>query len=403
MMKKISIIVLLLSTLFLAGCGKTGQDMSFQDAYKKIVSYTAKNITTTTSSDETKAVHDETVVDFSLHANAWFAASGTLKSIGDYTINQSWSAVIMWLSIDSQAYEPSFWSDVKITWDIQFVENSWVTYGKINWFSLTPEKETGNVEWWVINALIKTISNKRITLSEWAEKISLIPYRKNITELMRQLNIWWSQNILFKEVWKTTIDWYTAYKIWWNKDGVKSFIQYILKDAKNIWVPIIFDWATIDEAIQGIMNSPIEWYMIIKSSNDIILRIDSITTQDSWILWVTYSKDWVEAVLKNNDNTIIATWDIRPKNTELFFNLAIPSNNVYIWWQTEKNQEVVRLQFKNSEFVLNAIIWGTSKTIDLFSPIVVTWSTPLSQIIQWFNLLQWNEQSSNSEWVSDIK
>jgi hypothetical protein len=44
--------------------------MSFQDAYKKIISYTDKNISVHNGFDETKAVHDETIVDFSLHANA---------------------------------------------------------------------------------------------------------------------------------------------------------------------------------------------------------------------------------------------------------------------------------------------------------------------------------------------
>ncbi len=394
-MKKISIITLLCSTLFLAWCGKSGQDMSFQDAYWVLKSHNIFANKQYDTPDTTKALHDETTIDFSLHANQWFVATGTLRSSWDYNLpDQKWW-VNMYLMVDSEAYEPSFWSNVALTWVIQFVENSWKIYGRINWFSLTPEKEAGNVEWGVINALINTISKKWITLSEWWEKTALVPYRKNIIEFFHQFNLWRNKHSLFKEIGKTKIDWYTAYKIWWDEEWVKSFVQYILQDAKNIWTPIAFDWSTMDEAIQWIISSPIEWYIIIKASNHVILRIDSISTKDSGILWFVYSKDWLLLTLKDTDNTIVATWDVTLKDKELVFNLSVPSNNIFIAWFTQNNQSTASITFKNTEFVLNTTIWGITNAIENFLPSVVTWSIPLAQILEWFSILQWNDEWDN--------
>lgn len=395
-MKKISILTLLVSTLFLAGCGKSGQDMSFQDAYNVLKSHNIFANKQYETPDTTKVLHDETTIDFALHANEWFIATGTLTSAWDYDLpNANWW-VNMNLMVDSEAYEPSFGSNVRLTWDIQFVENTWVIYGKINWFSLSPEKESWNVEWWVISALVNTISKKWIMLSEGSEKASLVPYRKNIIEFFHQFNLWRNKHSLFKEVWKTQIDWYTAYKIWWDEEWVKAFVQYILQDAKNIWTPIAFDGSTMDEAIQWIISSPIEWYLIIKSTNHVILRIDSVSTKDSWTVWFTYSKDGLFLTVKDTDNTLIATWDVTLKDNELVFNLAVPSSNIYIVWNTSNNQSIAHVTLKNSEFILSTTIKGITQAIEKFVPAVVTWSTPLTQILKWFSILQWNE-----EWVEN--
>lgn len=387
-MKKISVLTLFVATLFLAWCGKSGQDMSFQDAYNVLKSHNIFASKQYETPDMNKVLHDETVIDFSLHATAWFVATWTLVSSWEYNLPGANWWVNMNLMVDSYAYEPSFWSNVKMTGDIQFVENSWMIYGKINWFYLSPEKEAGNVEWWVINALINTISKKRILLSEWDQKASLVPYRKNIIEFLHQFNLWRNKISLFKEIGKTKIDWYAAYKIWWDEEWVKAFVIHILQDAKNIWTPIAFDGSTMDEAIQWIINSPIEWYLIIKSKDHVILRIDSVSTQDSGTIWFEYSKDWLFLTIKDTDNTIIATWDVIRKNQELVFNLAVPNNNVYIAWYTENNQNSASVTLKNPEFILYTTIKGITKAIDSFTPEVITWSISLKQILQWFSMLQ---------------
>ncbi len=393
-MKKISILALLASTLFLAGCGKNGQDMSFQDAYNVLKSHNIFATKDYQTPDTTKVLHDETIIDFSLHANEWFVATGTLISSWDYNLPDKNWWVNMNLMVNSEAYEPSFWSNIRLTWDIQFVENSWTIYGNIHWFSLTPERESWNVEWGVISALVNTISKKWIMLSVWTEKASLVPYRKNIIEFFHQFNLWRNKHSLFKEVGKTEIDGYTAYKIWWDEEGVKSFVQYILQDAKNIWTPIAFDGSTMDEAIQWIISSPIEWYLIIKSTNNVILRIDSVSTKDSGTVWFVYSRDGLFLTVKDTDNTLIATWDVTLQDKELVFNLSVPSNNIYIAWYTTNNQSIAKVTLKNNEFILGTTIKWITKAIEKFVPAVVTWSIPLTQIMQWFSILQWND-----EWV----
>lgn len=389
-MKKISLFTLFVSTIFLAWCWKTGQDMSFQDAYNALKSHNIFATKAYETPDTTKVLHDETNIDFALHANEWFVATGTIISVWDYNLPDANWWVNMNLSINSEAYEPSFWSNIRLTWDIQFVENSWSIYGKINWFSLTPEKDSWNVEWGVISALVNTISKKWIMLSSWTEKASLVPYRKNIIEFFHQFNLWRNKHSLFKEVWKTTIDWYTAYKIWWDEEGVKAFVQYILEDAKNIWAPVTFDGATMDEAIQWIISSPIEWYLIVKSANHVILRIDSVSTQ-SWIVWFTYSKDWLLLTVKDLDNMLIATWDVTLQDKELVFNLSAPSSNIFIVWHTENNQSTAVVSLKNNEFLISTVIKGMTKAIETFTPTIVTGSMPLTQILQWFSMLQWDE------------
>lgn len=66
-MKKIFIIAVLSSSVFLAGCGKTGQDMTFQQAYDVLKQ---QNIFTKDypAVDTTKILQDNTHIDFSLAA-----------------------------------------------------------------------------------------------------------------------------------------------------------------------------------------------------------------------------------------------------------------------------------------------------------------------------------------------
>ncbi len=295
--KKIWVLVLLCSTIILAGCGKTGQDMSFQDTYNVLKSHNIFAGKAYNTPDTSKVLQDETTIDFAINANEWFNATGTLVSKWLYNLPAHWVNMSIW--IDAIAFEPSFGTNIILSGELQFVENSGKIYWSINNFNVSPEKESWNVEWGVINALVNTISKKWIMISQTWEVSSLVPYRTNIVEFFHQLNKWRWEYSLFKEIWKTTIDGYTAYKIGWDELWVKSFVQHILQDAKNIGAPVTFDWATMDEVIQGIIASPLEWYMIIKSKDHIILRIDSISTQDSWKLAFIYDKNGIQITIKD--------------------------------------------------------------------------------------------------------
>lgn len=392
--KKIWVFVVLCSTIILAWCGKSGQDMSFQDAYSTLKSHNIFADKVYNTPDITKVLRDETIIDFMLNAQEWFSATWVLVSKWLYNLPADGVDMNMW--IDAVAFEPSFGTNIVLSWELQFVENSGKVYGSINHFNVSPEKESGNVEWGVVNALVNTISKKWILLTETWDNASLVPYRANIVEFFHQLNKWRWEFSLFKEIGKTSIDWYTAYKIWRDEDWIKAFAQHILQDAKNIGTPVTFDWATMDEVIQGIVSSPLEWYMIIKAKDHIVLRIDSISTQDSWKLGFVYDKNGIELTVKDNNNAIIATGNVEKQKKELAFWLHIPWNNISIEGQTIDNQWKAKVILTNSQFVLTMMIHGTTSTSDAFTAVQIQESTPLSQIIEWFSLI-WQGMMQNSQ------
>jgi hypothetical protein len=394
--KKISVIALIGSTLIFAGCGKSGQDMTFQETYATLKSHNIFGGKEYKTPDITKVLHDETVIDFSLSAKEGFSATGKLISKWSYNLPGDW--VDMKMSMEAIAFEPSFGSNMLFSGEVQFAENSGKIYWSLNSFNISPEREAGNVEWWVINALANTISKKWIDLSWSGNSASLVPYRANIVEFFHQFNRWRWAYSLFKEAGTTTIDGYAAYKIAWDEEWIKKFVEHILKDAKNIWAPVTFDGSTMDQVIQGIVASPIEWYMIIKSRDHVILRIDSITTQDSGKLSFIYDKNWLELTVKDNENIVIATGSVGLHKRELHFGLTLPGSNVDIQWQTLLKQWKAKVTLTNPEFILTTLIGGETKTADVFTAVQIQESIPLTQIIEWFSLIgqgmMWEETTS---------
>ncbi len=383
-MKKIFIIAVLSSSVFLAGCGKTGQDMTFQQAYDVLKQ---QNIFTKDypAVDTTKILQDNTHIDFSLAATGWFAATGTVILSWVYNLPSGW--VELDLDLEAKAFEPSFGGNITLSWALHFVENSKKVYGMIKTFGLQPELSQGNVEGWVINALVNTISKKWITLSDDAQTATITPYRKNITEFLRQLHSSWNEYTFFKETGKTTIDWYTAYALWWDTEGIKWFMKHILNDARNIWNPVNFDSKTLDDVLQGIIASPLEGFLIIKSDKHVVLRIDAVKTKDSGTFSFVYDQNGLSMQVKDTDNTIITTANIQKKDKELAFDVNIPNNSVAVQWYTQDDQEELYMTITNKEFVLRAIVWGNSAITDTFTPTTVSWSTPLSQIVEGFTML----------------
>jgi hypothetical protein len=383
-MKKILLISLLCSSVLLAGCGKSGQDMTFQQAYDVLKT---QNIFTKEypAVDTNKPLQDNTHIDFSLAATGWFSATWTVILSWVYNLPSGWAELDV--DLEAKAFEPSFGGNITLSWAVHLVENSKKIYGMIKAFGLKPELSQWNVEWWVINALINTISKKRITLSAEEQTATITPYRKNVTEFFRQLHSSRNEYNFFKETEKTTIDGYTAYKLWWDTEWIKWFMKRILNDARNLWNPVTFDSKTLDDILQWIIDSPLEGYLIIKSKDHVVVRLDTIKTKDSGIFSFTYDKDWLSMQVKDNDNNIVTTANIQKKDKELAFEINIPNNNVAVQWYTQDEQEELYMTVTNKEFVLRTIIWWTSTATPLFTPTTITWSTPLSQIVEWFSIL----------------
>lgn len=385
--KKLCVISLILSSVFLAWCGKTWQDMSFDDTYKTLKSHNIFAGREYTTPDLTKILNDTTYINFGLRTAQWFSATWVITSKWTYNFpSPSWWA-IMNVYVDAVAFEPSFWTSLNLSGWLQFIENSKQVFWIINFFKISPERAEWNVEWWVLSALVNTISNKWIQLTTPWDEWTIVPYRKNMIEFLHQFNIWWNKYNLFKEVWKTSIDGYSAYKIWWDEAGVREFVQHILQDAKNIGTPVTFDGATMDEVINGIVSSPLEWYMIIKSSNHIVLRIDSIATADSWNLGFEYDKNWMTLSIKDTTNTSIGKGTVTVEKNELRFGLSVPSSKTEITWETKNNQQIVIVNIVNPQINLTLSIEGKTWIADSYTPLDPIWAIPISQIIAWFNMI----------------
>lgn len=349
--------------------------------------------------DQTKPLHDTTYVKFNLSSKWWFISTGVLMGSGVYNISSPSGWVDMHVTVDATAFEPSFGSGVLLSWDIHFSEQNKKLFGNIERFSLQPDSSEGNIEWGIISAMIWTVSQRWIELTDESQASTLIPYRKNMTEFLRQLHIGWKDNTVLKETGKTKVDGYTAYTVWWNEDGLRKFVEHILKDAKNIWSPVSFSGQTIDEAIKWIIDSPVQWHLIIYGKDNVELRIDSITTKDSGVLSFIYNNKWIIMTVKDNNEKTVGTLEVKKKKNELEFALRIPNNNITVQWKTENNQETLYLSLITSDITLHTIVTGISRAVNEYVPAIISGSTSIKQILEWFAALGiwWWTTLSDSE------
>ena len=91
-----------------------------------------------------------------------------------------------------------------------------------------------------------------------------------------------------------------------------------------------FDSKTLDDVLQGIIASPLEGFLIIKSDKHVVLRIDAVKTKDSGTFSFVYDQNGLSMQVKDTDNTVITTASIQKKDKELAFEVNIPNNSVAV-------------------------------------------------------------------------
>ncbi|MBP6085886.1 hypothetical protein KA478_01570 [Patescibacteria group bacterium] len=91
-----------------------------------------------------------------------------------------------------------------------------------------------------------------------------------------------------------------------------------------------FDSKTLDDVLQGIIASPLEGFLIIKSDKHVVLRIDAVKTKDSGTFSFIYDQNGLSMQVKDTDNTVITTASIQKKDKELAFEVNIPNNSVAV-------------------------------------------------------------------------
>ncbi len=386
-MKKIALLLGIASMVFLAWCGKTWQDMSFEDAYKTLKSHNIFNEKQFSPTDPTLALYDETTIKFNLFWSEWFSATGDLFATGVFNPpDKIWGSEIH-IALDVLWFEPWFWGNVSLTSHIQLVEQDSSIYWLIHSFWILTANEKPNIEGGMINAIVNTIAKQRIQLNTPWEKTSLLPYRRNIITFFHQLNRWWNANTIFKASEKTKIDWFVAYKLEWDEEGIKKFVDSIAGDAKKTWTPITLDGKTLDEAINSLVASPLEWYLIIRWEDHIILQINSIKTKDIWEVSISYDKYWLSISAKNSENISTVSGNFQKTGSELVFSFEIPKEELLIYGKSKDKQSNLEVEIKNPWYTINAIIFGKTYSGTPIPITQVTWSRSIQQIQQWFTML----------------
>lgn len=185
--------------------------------------------------------------------------------------------------MDANAFEPSFNSSVIISGAIRLAHLNNNTYGYIENILFKPL--TGNADGGIIQALASTMSKRRIDLTDTlggtgsatkgfsASTVNVQAFAYHLVDSLKS-------HRLFREAGKTTIDGKPAYILARDPEGVSGFVQDLLQNDSSQEHPM-FSQETIREAVDGILASPVVGYLIIHSSNNVTLRIDSITTNDA--------------------------------------------------------------------------------------------------------------------------
>lgn len=404
-MKKILPIIALSATLFLSGCWSSGQKLSFQEAYTKLTANKIINIQDTAPINT--PLQDQTTIDFSLSSPQWFHASGTLVASGQYDMSSG--AANIDITLQGKAFEPSFGAAVNIAGLVKIANDTKATYAFIDNMSIVPE--TGNVDGWLMTALIGSISKKWINLSSEDTTITtdtgstdggLSSYHASITRLVSHLQEGIATYPLLKETGKTKVDGKLAYNVDWNAEGVSGFVNFLLKDSKNFGNNITFSGATLEEVVKGILESPIAGQLIIYSEDNIVLRIDSITTKDAGIISLSYSsKDWLTWTNTDTDKTIIATGDILAAGKEIIFHINVPSNNVSLIGETKDNQKALSVTLTTPDITLLTMIKNTTSTLSAFTPTIVSGAMFIQDLTQGFNLLAGYEEPSTQPTIAE--
>ncbi len=396
--KKYIPIIAIGATIFLAGCGSSGQNMSFQDAYNKLSQQKIIHVENNTPNNT--PIHDQTTVDFTVTSPQGFMATGTLIASGEYDMSSG--AANIDLSLIAKAFEPSFGATVNVAGLVKVINDTQSTYAYINNMSVTPE--TGNADGGILTALLGSISQKWINLSDdwstdgttvsgstatgWATNNGLSSYHASFTHLLTRIQEGIATYPLLKETGKTEVDGKLAYNIDWNAEWVSGFVNYLLQDTKNFGNNITFSGSTLEEVVKGILESPIVGQIVVYSEDNVVLRIDSIQTKDAGIISLRYStKEGLTWTNIDTANTVIATGDILSDGDEVMFHINIPTNNMRLSGETKEDQTQLSLTLTTTDITAMALIKNVTTVIQSFTPTVVTWAMPLEEVTRWFSML----------------
>lgn len=179
------------------------------------------------------------------------------------------------------------------------------------------------------------------------------------------------------------IDGNPAYALAWDPVGVSGFVHTLLNGDQTT-----FSETTIDEAIQGILNSPIVGYLIIRGANDVSLRIDSITTSDAGILsaqinskspstWQVIDSDSKAPLMTGMATLGREGFTLSNSRTaaDITLSIAIPP------------RAPISMTLSTKDIQMKATVRSTTSHLKNWTPPTITDAIPFSRIQEGFSLL----------------
>jgi hypothetical protein len=332
---------------------------------------------------------DTTNATFTISAQQWFAASGTLSVSGMYD-SVSWHAMID-MSIDANLFEPSFNANATLTGGMRFVQKESQIYAYINGLSLNAT--SGDVDGGILNALIGTISKKWISLSDGQTgSINTSSYSTNLSSLEYYLIEWLTRFPLVSAKGKTTVNGSPAYILDWNVAGVSGFVKYILNDAQNPWIQVLFSGDTIQNVVNGVVSSPLSGFLIVHSAKDIELRIDRIQTKDVGTLQVSISttKSATRWLQDNETHTQLLTGKASIENGWVRIINTLIAQNIVLDTLIKSHGDIMEFTLTTPDVRAHATLNNEHHKTGIFAIPTITDIVPLTQILQWFSMLGWN-------------
>lgn len=374
----------------LVWCGKSGQDMSFNDAYNKLFSTSALE-QYMQKLDTEDVISEKTKTSINASMDDGFLLTGNIITDSIYDV-QSGNAEITF-GFDGGAYLSNLSSSfsMRLSGKVQTIGEK--LYAYIDAFDLTPNTTNQEIKTSVafISPLVNTLAKQWIDLSpksnsglQMIDWLSLSPYGANIKQFLSAIQHAIKTYPLLQEAGKTEIDGKLAYQIAWNQAGVSGFVTEILQSTKNIGQNIEISQNEIDDAIQGVLKTQLSGYIIVYTEKEIVLRIDSLQSEDMGILRATaYTKDGATFSLNDIDGVVLFTGEAKPQGKNILIKAHIPENNIQLEMTVPKDGTTIDAKIIWSWFAIDiktqAEVWGVST----YSPTPIETSKPIQDIINW--------------------
>lgn len=411
---------MILLSLSLFWCGNSWQNMSFSDAYEKLIApekvedYIEKTF-------ENKIISEKTTSNINISMTDGFLFSWILQTNSIYdTI--SWNAEIGFGftgSADIQEAKSNI--NTAFSWKLQTNQEKLYLY--IDAFDVKSSSSGQIDSLWLamLSPIMNTISKQRIDFSPENNSglnvlsgFKISPYSANIKQLFIATQHALKTYPLIKETGKTKIEGKLAYQIGWDAEGVSGFINEILKSAQNIGGNVEISDEEIQNAINDIMKTELSGHIIVYSEDNILLRVDSLRSEDAWTLSMNIStKKGATFTLLSNTNSIVFTGEAWRKDKENHITINLPENNIQITVQIPDDNQNVSAKIIGSWF--NAEINSNIQIspLDAYAPSIIKETKTFQTIYNglmglfWSNATTWDletaDKGTEAEWTDTIE